>query len=97
MRLGSIPYLRIAIRLEAPQSIKNAPALFSTRKQVLNRPPLPNASPLPRNCIRMHSHPFDQDNARLHQPAAQVASHPLSLPQEEGPSQTRRRLTAEAP
>src|SRR6266404_9959490 len=58
MRLGSIPYLRIAIRLEAPQSIKNEPVSLSTRKQVLNRPPLPNASPLPRNCIRMHFHPF---------------------------------------
>src|SRR6266436_8345488 len=95
-RLGSIPYLRIAIRLEAPQSIKNAPVSLSTRMQVLNRPPLPNASPLPRNSSRMHFILSGQHNARRHQRAAQVASHRLSLPQDEGPSQMRRRLTAAA-
>ena len=40
---------RIATRLDAPQSTRNAPPFVVTWKHVLNRPPLPNASPQPRN------------------------------------------------
>lgn len=38
---------------EAPQSMRKLAAPRSTKKQVLNRPPEPNASPEPRNFNRM--------------------------------------------
>ena len=50
MAFGSMPNLRIAIIEEAPQSMRKAPRLSLTWKHVLKRPPLPNASPEPRNC-----------------------------------------------
>ena len=48
MLFGSTPNLRIAISEEAPQSMRKRVFPSSTRKQVLNRPPLPKASPQPR-------------------------------------------------
>src|SRR5438093_5003671 len=54
MPLGSTPHLRIATSEEAPQSISTLPCRWRSRwKQVLNRPPLPKASPEPRNCRRI--------------------------------------------
>src|SRR5215475_3600009 len=54
MALGSTPHLRIATIEEAPQSISTLPWPVRSRwKQVLNRPPLPKASPEPRNCRRI--------------------------------------------
>jgi len=44
------PFALRAIREEAPQSIRKFACLPVTWKQVLNRPPLPNASPHPINC-----------------------------------------------
>src|SRR5579883_2560157 len=54
MPLGSTPHLRIATIDEAPQSTSTLPPSARVRwKQVLNRPPLPKASPEPRNWRRM--------------------------------------------
>ena len=47
--LGAMPKRRIAIKEEAPQSTKNVLLVALTRIQVCKRPPLPNASPLPKN------------------------------------------------
>jgi hypothetical protein len=41
------------MREEAPQSIRKRVTVVSTSMQVLNRPPLPKASPLPRKVSRM--------------------------------------------
>src|SRR5262245_6028888 len=53
MPLGEMPRRFIATSDEAPQSMRKRVALVSTSIHVLNRPPLPNASPLPTNTIRM--------------------------------------------
>src|SRR6266702_4383970 len=54
MPLGSTWALRIATIEEAPQSISTLPCAARSRwKQVLKRPPLPKASPEPRNCRRI--------------------------------------------
>ena len=45
--LWSMPSLARATRLVAPKSIANRTPGLSTRKQVLNRPPEPKASPHP--------------------------------------------------
>src|SRR5919201_6650938 len=50
MAFGSMPNLRIATIEEAPQSMRKAPRRSRTWMHVLKRPPLPNASPEPRNC-----------------------------------------------
>src|SRR5579885_3500646 len=49
MPLGSIPRCFSATSELAPQSISSRQCAPLTRKQVLNRPPLPNASPQPMN------------------------------------------------
>ncbi len=46
---GSTPARFMAIRDEAPQSISTASAPSVSSRQVWKRPPLPNASPEPRN------------------------------------------------
>ena len=46
---GSTPNRRIATSEEAPQSTRKRPPAASTWMHVWNRPPLPNASPVPRN------------------------------------------------
>jgi hypothetical protein len=45
----------MAIRLDAPQSIRKLVEAPMTLKQVLNRPPVPKASPEPMNwtCRRL--------------------------------------------
>src|SRR5258708_8622422 len=54
MPLGSTCSLRIATIEVAPQSISTLPCAARSRwKQVLRRPPLPKASPEPRNCRRI--------------------------------------------
>jgi hypothetical protein len=50
IEFGSTPNFRIAIMLEAPQSMRKDVEAVVTRKQVLNRPPEPNASPEPMKC-----------------------------------------------
>ena len=47
MLAGSMAACFSATRLDAPQSMRKRPCAPVTRKQVLNRPPLPKASPLP--------------------------------------------------
>src|SRR5579883_462081 len=56
IEFGSTPNLRIAIIAEAPQSTRKLAWPRSTRKQVLKRPPEPNASPEPRNFSRIAGH-----------------------------------------
>src|SRR5438876_9519306 len=53
---GSTAKRRMAINAEAPQSTSTPPAGVSSKMHVCSRPPLPNASPLPRNRIRTPSH-----------------------------------------
>src|SRR5258708_19715855 len=54
MPLGSTCSLRIATIEVAPQSISTLPCAARSRwKQVLRRPPLPKASPEPRNVRRI--------------------------------------------
>src|SRR5579875_1132256 len=50
-----MPNLRMAIIEDAPQSTRKAPIRSRTWKQVLKRPPLPKASPDPRNCTSIAS------------------------------------------
>jgi hypothetical protein len=51
--LGSISNFRSAIIDEAPQSIRYRLSIASSKKQALFRPPLPKASPDPKNLTRM--------------------------------------------
>src|SRR5262245_35953851 len=51
--LGSISNLRSAIIEEAPQSIRYRLCDASSKKQALYRPPLPKASPDPKNLTCM--------------------------------------------
>src|SRR5262249_49562624 len=52
MSLGSTAARLSAISDEAPQSMRQRKPPDSMRMQVCRRPPLPNASPLPKNRIR---------------------------------------------
>src|SRR5262245_46966594 len=52
MSLGSTAARLSAISEEAPQSMRQRKPPDSMRMQVCRRPPLPNASPLPKNRIR---------------------------------------------
>src|SRR6266566_9274596 len=49
MSLGAMPQRRRAIKEDAPQSIKNVLVGALIQIQVCKRPPLPKASPLPKN------------------------------------------------
>src|ERR671932_93113 len=49
-REGSTPKRFIAMSEEAPQSISSCAPSERTYMQVWKRPPLPKASPVPRNC-----------------------------------------------
>src|SRR5262245_54905277 len=53
IEFGSTLKWRIATSEVAPQSIRKFSAPAATWKQVLNRPPVPKATPLPRNQSRM--------------------------------------------
>ncbi len=49
MSLGETPQRRKAIKEDAPQSTRNVLAVALMQMQVCKRPPLPKASPLPKN------------------------------------------------
>jgi len=53
----------MAMSDDAPQSKRNREAVLSTSMHVLNRPPLPNASPLPKNFIRTFQSPMSADDS----------------------------------
>src|SRR5947209_5048910 len=64
---GSTAKRRMAINAEAPQSTSTPPAGVSSKMHVCSRPPLPNASPLPRNRIRSEEHTSElQSRQYLH-------------------------------
>src|SRR3984957_15468961 len=70
MPFGSTPACFSATGVLAPQSIRNRVLLPATRKQGLNRPPLPKASPLPMKVPSMDGGP---GLFRQTQPGAQSA------------------------
>jgi hypothetical protein len=51
MSLVATPKRRIAIKEDAPQSTKNMLVVVLIQIQVWKRPPLPKASPLPKNLM----------------------------------------------
>jgi hypothetical protein len=58
VRGGSTPKRRIATRAVAPQSSSSEPPAEERRRQVWSLPPLPKASPQPRNRSRMPAPSF---------------------------------------
>src|SRR6185295_18896245 len=68
---GSMPCAFNATCVDAPQSIRNVLSTASRRKQVLNRPPEPNASPQPTMVSRMSGRGA-RAFADLRMPAAQI-------------------------
>src|SRR6266545_6882288 len=82
IRSGSRPCALSATREDAPQSTSSVPLAVSRKKQVLNRPPEPKASPEPTTVRRM--------SRRRARPCRNLGVPTLEIPERVGDRELRR-------